>query len=303
MKRKYKNILKVVLLTLWPLILFGVGFKICCTPSGFDLKKMGLNFVFKQHEGLKYKGSDDFTKLQGIFSQKFYYLNSGAQCYAFVSEDQKYVLKFFKINKLTPKYWLNYLPIPWLEKYRFKKVLMRERRRDEIYSGFNSFYQNFRREAGLELVHLNLTNFSKDKVRIVDKTGNEHNVSLNRMPFVLQKRAQMIYPYVEECFKSNDREKGIQALIAVLDLIKYRCQMGYIDKDGGISNNYGFIDGLAVQVDIGEVARDDSIKDPVNYLREILRVSQKIEFWLKNHFPEAVQEYQERVLDILNHVQ
>jgi hypothetical protein len=189
MKRKHKNLLKVVLLTLWPLILFGVGFTICCTPSGFDLKKMGLNFVFKASETSNSKDSDDFTKLQGVFSQKFYYLNSGARVYAFVSEDRKYVLKFFKINKLTPKYYLNYLPIPWLEKYRFKKVLMRERRRDEIYAGFTSFYQNFRREAGLELVHLHLTNFTRDKVRIVDKTGNEHNVSLNRMPFVLQKKS------------------------------------------------------------------------------------------------------------------
>jgi hypothetical protein len=100
----------------------------------------------------------------------------------------------------------------------------------------------------------------------------------------------MIYTYVEECFKNNDREKGIQALISVLELIKHRCQMGYMDKDGGISNNYGFIDGLAVQVDIGEVAHDESIKDPVNYLREILRVSQKIEVWLKAHFPDAAQD-------------
>ncbi|MBM3207878.1 MAG: hypothetical protein FJZ57_04660 [Chlamydiae bacterium] len=299
MKRKHKNLLKVVLLTLWPLILFGVGFKICSTPSGFDPQRIGVNFVFKQGDGSKYADGDEFRKLQGVLSQKFYFLDSGAQCYAYVSEDQKHVLKFFKTKKLEPKYWLNYLPLPWLEKYRFRKIVMRERRRDEIYDGFYSLYENFRLESALEFVHLNPTNFSSDKVLIVDKTGKEHNLSLNKMPFVLQKRAQMVYPYVHNLFKSNNRSAGIDALISVIELIKYRCQMGYVDKDGGVSNNYGFVDGKPVQIDIGQVVSDESIKEPVNYLREILRISEKMNVWLAKHYPEASEEFQERVQDIL----
>jgi hypothetical protein len=137
-------------------------------------------------------------------------------------------------------------------------------------------------------------------VTFVDKIGKEHQISLNQVPFVVQKRAQMIYAYTSELIKKGEKEEALDALTSILYLIKDRCQKGYVDKDGGVSSNYGFVDGKPVEIDLGRVVKDESIKDPVNYLREILRVAKKIEIWLQTAAPELNAPFQERVQKILS---
>lgn len=297
MKKRTKQSLKILLLVLWPMVLLTAGLQICRKPSGFALDKIRSGLAFQ--EGIS-ATAEDFKKLQGVFSQKFYFLDSGAQCYAFVSEDQKYVVKFFRMKHLTPKYWLNYIPLPWLEKYRFKKIQMRERRRQETFESFKVAFEEFKEQTALLFVHLHKTNYAHDKVTFVDKLGKEHQISLNKVPFVVQKRAQMIYPYVSDLIKQGDSERALDALTSILCLIKERCQRGYVDKDGGVSSNYGFVEGQPVEIDLGRVVKDDSIKNPVNYLREILRVAKKIEVWLQGTHPELSAPFQERVQKILS---
>lgn len=289
--------MKILLLIVWPLVLFTVGLQICRKPAGFTLDKIRSGFA--SQEGIS-ASAEEFKNLQGVFSQKFYYLDSGAECYAFVSEDQRYVVKFFRMKHLTPKYWLNYVPLPWLEKYRFEKIQMRERRRQETFESFKVAFEEFKEQTALLFVHLHKTNYLHDKVTFVDKVGKEHQISLNNAPFVVQKRAQMIYSYTADLIKKGEKEKALDALTSILCLIKERCQKGYVDKDGGVSSNYGFVDGLPVEVDLGRVVRDESIKDPVNYLREILRVAKKIEIWLQTTHPELSAPFQERVQKILS---
>ena len=43
--------------------------------------------------------------LHSILSQPFYYIGKGAQSYAFMSEDKKHVIKFFKFKHLRPNWF------------------------------------------------------------------------------------------------------------------------------------------------------------------------------------------------------
>src|SRR3989304_2311781 len=52
------------------------------------------------------------AKIKQILSQKFTYLASGGQCFAFVSEDGNYILKFFKHHRRTLPAWFQALPLP-----------------------------------------------------------------------------------------------------------------------------------------------------------------------------------------------
>lgn len=56
--------------------------------------------------------SEKIAQIQSILSQKFTYLASGNHCYTFVSDDDEYVIKFFKQKQITPKSWKSYLAIP-----------------------------------------------------------------------------------------------------------------------------------------------------------------------------------------------
>jgi len=52
----------------------------------------------------------EHQELAQILNQKFSYIGKGAQCYAFVSDDQLYVLKFFKFKHLKPNLLVDLIP-------------------------------------------------------------------------------------------------------------------------------------------------------------------------------------------------
>jgi hypothetical protein len=66
------------------------------------------------------------------------------------------------------------------------------------------------------------------------------------------------------------------------------------DKDDGISSNYGFVHGRPVEIDLGRVVRDESVKRPACYLTEMMRVSKKMELWLEASYPELLPLFQQR---------
>lgn len=296
MKYSFKNYFKMAAFLLWPLALFLMTAGFYKRPSGFHLENIRSDFTFPETRFL----NADFSEFDEAFLQEYTYLGKGAQCYAFVSQDQKYVIKFFKMKHLTPKYWLKYVPLPWLEKYRLEKVDRRERRREEILESFKMAQEELSGRTGLLLAHFRKTNFQNAKLNVIDKHGKKHTVPLNEVAFILQKKAEMIYPHVAGLMRDGKRDAALQALVAVLNLVKERCQKGIADKDPGISGNYGFIENQPVHIDTGMIVREESLKEPINYLREVLRVSRKMDVWLQQHYPELCQPFQEEVYRILS---
>ena len=282
------------------MFLFGMGLVCCKSPEGFNEGKIRSDFAFVKEEKASEPSEGDLQNITGILSQEFQYLGSGAQCYAFISSDNEYVIKFFKMRHLTPKYWLSYIPIPWLEKYRFEKIDHRERKRQETFDSFKIAFEELKEQTGLVYIHLQKTRFYPGRITVVDKTGKKHIFSLKGVPFILQKKATMIYSHITELMNKGDTAGSLDALSSVLYLVKQRCEKGFADRDGGVSANYGFIDGHPVHIDIGRIVRDESIKDPSNYLMEVIRVSKKIDFWLQRAYPQLCPLFQEEVQKIVS---
>lgn len=299
MKKKRINTLKLVGLSLWPMLLMATGlFFFCKEETGFQVSKIKPSYEFSMrvNSGLS---TEDLQSVKKILSQDFYYLGNGAQCYVFVSKDQEYVIKFFKIKHLTPKYWLNYIPLPWLDRYRFEKIDSRERKRYETFSSFKIAFEEFRQHTGLIFVHLAKTKNLHDKTCLIDKNGNRHQVLLDEVPFVLQKKAVVFYTYIGNLLKEGKDREAMVAIRSVLDLVQKRCMLGLADKDGGIGANYGFIDGQPAHIDVGRIIRDESLKDPLNMLRELFRVTKKMEVWIQRECPRLLTQFQEEIYDIL----
>jgi hypothetical protein len=299
MKKKRRNAIKLLGLAVAPLLLMALGLVFCRQKSGFQVAKIRPSYDFSMYVE-SFHSSEEMQDLKRILSQEFHYLGNGAQCYVFVSEDQEYVLKFFKMKHLTPKYWLNAIPLPWLDKYRFEKIDSRERKQYELFNSFKIAFEEFRHHTGITFVHLAKTKHLLNKISVLDKTGHRHYVSLDAVPFVLQKKAVIIYSHVRNLIQAGKEDEALSALRSVLDLIQQRCSLGLGDKDGGVGGNYGFIDNKPVHIDVGRIARDESLKEPLNTLREIIRVSKKMEVWLQKECPRLVPRFQEQVLDILD---
>ena len=130
-----------------------------------------------------------------ILDQPFDYLARGAQAYVFASRDGKTVIKFFRVYHLMPPLWMTCLnfPLP-LQPYKIAKMI---RKREGLKRDFQSYkiaFEELKEETGVLYVHLNKSDDLKKKLIIHDKIGIAHEVDLDRMEFIVQKKSLLVLP-------------------------------------------------------------------------------------------------------------
>lgn len=196
--------------------------------------------------------------LPEVFDQKFTYLGSGGQCFVFASEDGSYVLKFFKYRKKINRDFASY------------KLAM----------------EQLPEETGLLYVHLKKTDELQTLAKIVDKLGIEHEVDLDKVNFILQKRAELTYPHLLHLVESNDIGAAKEAIDSLCSLIKGRCQKGIHDDDAKIHRNCGFIGNRAVIIDVGRFKADPRRQDPNVQSADLIKCTEKLKCYLDEISPE-----------------
>lgn len=299
MQRSKKKVIGFWLLAIVaPSILLMIGVYLS-SDTAFDIDKIrpSSNFSFQP---AKVDSQAEIDKLRLIVSQPFTYLAEGNDSYVFVSQDQRHVIKFFKMRRMTPKYWLNYIPIPWLDTKRLSKISERERARLETFGSLKTAYEQFRYQTGLVFLHLFRTEYLKMKVCVIDSDGLEHRVPLDKVPFVIQKKTIMLPDYIKRLVSEGNESEAVQSLCKVLALVKDRCQHGFADYSERVEEEYGFIEGRPIHVGGGCILMDDTYKSARSTLREVFRVSKSIEAWLQNSNPSLLAGFQDEVEDLLS---
>lgn len=224
--------------------------------------------------------------LSDIFSQPFIYLTSGSQSYVFISQDQKYVIKFFKNNRLTPKKWLKHIDLPGLSALRYEKVVKREENLKRQFDLIKSIFDQCKEDVGLVYVHLNPSKDLKIHLPLLYQ-GQKFQVDLDEYPFLLQERAELIYPRLTRLMKDHDRAGAVNAMRALLNLIRNRSERGFEDFDNGYSKNYGYIGERAIQIDIGFLAPSTNRSSPVH---EIQKVGEMLKGWVESNCPDLLPD-------------
>jgi hypothetical protein len=260
-----------LLLPFWPILFFFVALAFFGESSDFSVNKISSNFPFNPEWEVI---GEENPSLKEIVSQSFHYLGNGAQSFAFVSEDGKYVLKFFKMKHLTPSFMAKIFP---LKKYKEKD----ERHALHLKNTFAACkmaYEELKEETGLIYVHLNATQHLQKKVQLFDKALGSYRVDLDKTVFVLQKRAEMVYKRIGHMIKVGNIEGAKQSLQAVVNLVALRNSKGFTDIDTGISRNYGFIGNQPIHIDfLGLVKIDES--------NEVEKIETKMLGWIEKHYP------------------
>ena len=283
----------------WPIYFFKIG-KICILILCLVLVK---RFCFLQTDGfalhkihsplrfcsdwettpLPPNASDELMK---ILDQPFYYLARGAQAYVFSSKDGQAVIKFFRVYHLMPPLWMTRLNFPLLlQPYKIGKML---KKREGLIRDFQSYkiaFEELRQETGLLYIHLNKTEHLKKKLVIHDKIGIAHEIDLDRMEFVVQKRASPFYPSIERFIQTEGMPSTKEAITALLDLLKTRRLKGIYDKDPDLETNFGFIDHTPVQIDVGRFSHTRKPAKQENGRDEIIRITDDFRKWLDKEHP------------------
>ena len=234
--------------------------------------------------------------LSSIAGQPFYYLGHGAQTFAFVSKDDRYVLKFYRHHRTGHplKACAFFLPYPW--KNRLAQTLeKRLLKRLKDFSSYKLAYDKLQNETGLLCLHLNKTTTLNQKVTLYDKIGVQHVIDLDQMEFILQEKASLLYPTLEKWISCQEIETAKQGLSQLISLLRTRCQRGIFDKDADLKTNFGFIDNTPIQFDIGRFKPDPSRADPEVYREDLFRITDKLCQWLETRAPELVTYIQTEI--------
>jgi hypothetical protein len=192
--------------------------------------------------------SDEQQKLLHIFSQPFHYLASGAQAYAFESEDGKYVIKFFRMNHLIPR---------TIHFFRPKKFEKRKSNLQLTFSAYKLVYEKFREETGLHYIHLNKSSHLKTLLHVTDQKNKEHAIDLDQVPFIVQDKAELLQHRLHR-LKAEEKFEELEVTVdRFLDLVRHRIELGLTDLDDGIENNYGFVGDRPIHLDVGKVCEGE----------------------------------------------
>ncbi len=210
--------------------------------QGFSVSKMSASLPFEKQWEVPPPSQE---QLEEIFNQKFHFLSAGYQAYAFMSEDEKTIIKFFRMKRLTHS-WLDPLFHPDKVKTHKKNLYL-------LFDAYKLAYDKMGEDAGLVYIHLNQTDFIHKKLSITDQSGKEHLIDLDKVHFALQEKAEPLFIYLLKFVEQKDKEGLQKAMDALLTLIQRRQTQGIGDEDRGIAENYGFIGERPIQFDIGRI--------------------------------------------------
>ena len=193
----------------------------------FFLKK---NNGFCLHYILSDAPSDPLWKTEAdfpraILEQPFTYLGKGSQTYVFESQDQKYVLKFYKFPSHMRK--IGWLKHPFAYQTDGKRHKIKQHNLDRFHLSYTSYFLSWRDlqdETGVLYVHLHPSKNLLTPIQLTDKLGMRYEVPADKMGFILQRKASPLLPTLREAITQRDEALCKKIIDEVIRVISSRCQ-------------------------------------------------------------------------------
>lgn len=226
-------------------------------------------------------------QLAQVLSQKFHYIGKGAQSYAFVSEDQQYVLKFFKFKHLKPNFLVKLIPsIPPFKAYKEQAIERKKRKLLSVFNGYDLAYHHNRQDSQLLYVHLLPTQNLHQQVTIIDKIGQEKVLNLDDVVFLIQRKGDTLDTRLTQLLDQGQVPEAGKAIASIVKMYVSEYQKGLYDRDHGVMFNTGFVGDQPFHLDVGKFSQDDNMRHVQVYKKDLEHVVWKIDQWVKTHFPQ-----------------
>jgi hypothetical protein len=224
---------------------------------------------------------DEQRKVVDNLSQKFRYLGSGNQSHAFLGEDGKTVLKFFRhndlslmkiLNKFSPEKWLWHLTTKFDPK--------------GVFDSCKLAYVDLRDQTAISYLHINKTRDLFKPVVLVDRSGVSHTVELDQMEFMVQDYCQLATGRIAARMKSKDVEGAKATIQALFAAIEDWSKRGVHIDNPALKRNIGFCGDKVIMFDVGSLRKDSSEMTPEEIKREVKHVTRVLGRWINKKYPE-----------------
>ncbi len=216
-----------------------------------------------------------------VFSQTFTYLDRGKQSFVFLSQDGKYVLKFFDSRVLQPR----------LLSFGSAKSLKRKKSR--LFNGYQLAFTHNRDNTGLVFYHVP---HGPDQggwpvATVIDRFGFTHHIDLKAVPFALQHKAVPAREIITSLLEQGKLDETKFYLNEILELYLSEYKRGICDRDHNFMYNTGFLDQRAIRLDAGRLYANECIKDTSVYLSDLKKIAiGRLGGWTERHFPQYREE-------------
>lgn len=255
------------------LLLFALGFlgvqDFCRKQTrGFTLAKARSSCQSQENLELSKK---ELQSIQTILDQPFSFLTRGLQCYVFVSQDEKYVLKLLKWKELELPFWAKCLPTAWTSAMRAQK----QRKKEHDFTSYQIAFNELKEETGLVYLHLHKTKGLNADLCLYDPLKIQHRIPADQIEFILQKKADPFLPFFES---NKDHEIQLQSFLSnFVEILRKRMEKKISDSDISLEYNMGIYEGTPLLFDIGNLTQVDSIC--------LKNESRLVMEWLKSNSP------------------
>jgi hypothetical protein len=297
-------------------LFIGVQQLIELKTHGFCLQKiLADDLAFQAKWQTPALSLEEEREVDALLFQSYRMIGAGSECFAFVSEDKKAVIKFFKLDHARPVYLhqgifledhsklagtLSNHPLTRLKlaspvNQWLKRCLgMREFRIQRTFNSIKLAYDELKEQTGLIYLHLNPTNHLHRELTIYDACGIPHKVELDKAKFFLQKYATPLSLHFAALKASGAHEDAKKSIDSLIELILLRCQKGFADRDF-INRNLGYIGNLAIEIDSGSFLKNPRMRQPWIYKQELFYATLQLKNDLKKNYPEMVSYLEDRV--------
>lgn len=238
--------------------------------------------------------------IYSLFDQEFHYLGKGCQSYVFASDDGDYVLKFFKYQRYRQKPWLKYFSfIPSVREYKERREAKKNRKLENLLRSCRIAFDNLQNETGLVYLHLNKTDEFKKTLTIYDKLGIKHELNIDNLDFMIQKRALMICSAVDALMAERKVDEANRLIQNFISMILSEYGKGLADNDHALMQNTGIYKGKPIHVDVGQFVWHERIRDRKVYKQELFNKTYKFRVWLAENHPELLDPLDARLHRII----
>lgn len=235
----------------------------------------------------------DPAALSALTTQKFSYLGRGTRCFAFLSEDGQYVVKLHRYPstlRLFP-----FLKHPW--DYFFN--LEQQKRylhhlNNKLQSYTNAFF-DLKEESGILLMRLNRSQPLKERLVLIDQGGTEHTLPLDPLVFIIQKRAQLIYPTLTALYAAHQIEEAKAIVTQLLDLMASDYRKGYRDLDPTLHCNYGLLENRAMHIDVGDLMKNKEPLTQQGLTDYLIQITTPLKERIAHEYPELLSAYNQKI--------
>jgi hypothetical protein len=256
--------------------------------DGFAIYKIENTFPTRTEWHLSPPNQLQMEKISAICAQDFHYLGKGSQVYAFKSTDGNYVLKLLKCYHLTPVNWLKAIPLPEHFAYvRDDAVDRRQKKIEDSLASYKVAAELLREECGLVYMQILPSDQFQVPLTLIDKLGRRLSINLAHFGFILQRKADLVFPKITNWLATGDTQSVRLALESIAALIVKRSKKGIQDQDPDLHKNAGLIGTSAIFIDLGSFHINQNVCEEATYMRDLYKISRRLYEWLKKEHPES----------------